>query len=334
MSYPEEQVPWWEGTIIEAITSQFMPLPYPTSDFSGQTYVVTGANTGLGLEAARHFVRLNAAKVIIGCRNVDKGNLAKADIESSTNRKGVVEVWQVDLSSFDSVKEFCSRVDKLDRIDAVVENAGVATRQFSEAEGYEQQITVNVISTFLMAVLLLPTLRRTATKFNVTPRLVIVSSDAHRQTSFPARKEPSIFETLKGPNNMASRYSDSKLLEILVVRELAKEMDLSKKPSVILNCLNPALCRSELFRYAQWPLSWIMPIVLFLIARTSEMGSRVLVTAATAGEETHGKYNSDCRVHSTSKFVRSEQGVKVGKRVYDELMGILDTIQPGIRNKI
>lgn len=58
--------------------------------------------------------------------------------------------------------------------------------QAALAEGYESTITVNVISTFLMALLLLPTLKRTATKFNVQPKLVIVSSDAH----FMARPIP------------------------------------------------------------------------------------------------------------------------------------------------
>lgn len=64
----------------------------------------TGANIGLGKEAARHFVQLNAAKVIIACRSVEKGENAKQDIESTTGRKGVVDVWQLDLQSYDSVR--------------------------------------------------------------------------------------------------------------------------------------------------------------------------------------------------------------------------------------
>lgn len=143
---------------------------------------MTGANVGLGLEAARHLIRLNAAKVIIGCRSADKGARAKANLERSLGRaKDVVEVWPLDLSSFESVKEFCARADTLDRLDVVVENAGVAmvSPKGTLAEGYECTITVNVISTFLMALLLLPTLRKTASRFNTRPRLVIVSSDAH-----------------------------------------------------------------------------------------------------------------------------------------------------------
>lgn len=121
----------------------------------------------------------------MGCRSAEKGEIAKACIERSTGTEGVVEVWPLDLCSFESVKLFCRRADRLDRLDVVVENAAVAMvdPQGTLAEGYETTITVNVISTFLMALVLLPTLRMTAMKFNVQPRLVIVSSDAHFMVS-------------------------------------------------------------------------------------------------------------------------------------------------------
>lgn len=167
--------------LITFFYNQFRRLPYPQKKFTGKTVIVTGANVGLGLEAARHFVRLDAAKVILACRDTEKGERAKTDIERTTARSGIIEVWPLDLCSFESVKQFCRRADKLDRLDVVVENAAVAMvgPRATLAEGYESTITVNVISTFLMALLLLPTLRRTATKLNIQPNLVIVSSDAH-----------------------------------------------------------------------------------------------------------------------------------------------------------
>lgn len=171
--------------IITFFYNQFRRLPCPKDDLTGKTVIVTGANVGLGLEAARHFVRLKAAKVILGCRSAENGERARADIERSTGRKGIVEVWPLDLCSFESVRQFCRRADRLDRLDVVVENAAVAMvdPQGTLAEGYECTVTVNVISTFLMALMLLPTLRRTAMKFNLQPRLVIVSSDAHFMVS-------------------------------------------------------------------------------------------------------------------------------------------------------
>jgi retinol dehydrogenase-12 len=167
------------------LRSQFTALPYPTHPFTNQTIIVTGANTGLGLEAARHFVRLGAAKVILGCRSLNKGFNAKKDIERSFQvDPAIIEVWEVDLSSYASVKAFCGKVAELDRVDAIVENAGVATPIFELVEGMEKTITVNVISTFLMALLVLPKLRESAMKYNMVPKLTIVASDAYEQVCF------------------------------------------------------------------------------------------------------------------------------------------------------
>ena len=101
----------------------YTPL-YPTKPFTDQTIIVTGANVGLGLEAARHFVRLNAAKVILGVRNLEKGEAAKQSIEASEKREGVIEVWWSDLASYQSVRDFARRAKDLERLDVVVENAG------------------------------------------------------------------------------------------------------------------------------------------------------------------------------------------------------------------
>lgn len=185
----------------------FATLPYPTKEFTGQTVIVTGSNCGLGLEASRHFVRLNAEKVILAVRNQEKGEIAKKSIEESTGRLGIVEVWQLDLASYESVKDFAAKAEGLDRLDVVVENAGIVTYQFSIMEDNESTITVNVVSTFLLALLMLPKLRDTAIKFNVLPRLVIVASFVHFLTQLPERQSDNIFETLnkKQEANMSDR---------------------------------------------------------------------------------------------------------------------------------
>ncbi|KAI1633570.1 short-chain dehydrogenase [Biscogniauxia mediterranea] len=310
--------------------SQFTSLPYPDTDCTGKVVIVTGANVGLGLEAARHFVRLNAAKVILGCRNVDKGEAAKADIVASTGREGVIEVWQVDLSSFESVKEFCQRADTLDRLDIVLENAALATQEYQVCEGYERQMTVDVISTFLMALLLLPALRRSATKFNVLPHLVFVVSTAHFFAVFRQRHDPSIFEALRGPADMFDRYSVVKLLDVLITRELAWETAANGKPKVVINMVDPGLCKSQLFRDATFPVSWIMSSLMFISGRTAEVGSRNLVAAALADESSHGGYIQDCQLREPSSFVRSQEGHEAQKKVYEELLDLLEEIEPGI----
>lgn len=345
---PRESPLGWLLTIILALDlnfiitffyNQFRRLPRPTDDFSGKTVIVTGANVGLGLEAARHFVRLNAAKVILGCRSAEKGELAKACIERSTGTKGVVEVWPLDMCSFESVRLFCRRADRLDRLDVVVENAAVAMvdPQGTLAEGYETTITVNVISTFLMALVLLPTLRMTAMKFNVQPRLVIVSSDAHFMASFNERKAPNIFDAFKSNTVAPDRYQTSKLLEVFVVRQLAQHMsqlDSNTKGSVILNSLNPGFCRTSLFRHNKLPASVVLAVMGRVMGRSAEMGSRVIVYAAASGPDTHGKWLDSFEVREPSAFVRSEEGQESERRVYRELMGILEEIEPGVTQNI
>lgn len=103
----------------------------PSESFSSQTVLITGANSGLGLETARHVVNLGASKVILGVRTLAKGEAAKIDIEATTGRIGVIEVWQVDLERFDSVEAFVARAALLERLDVAIMNAGLASLQWN-----------------------------------------------------------------------------------------------------------------------------------------------------------------------------------------------------------
>jgi retinol dehydrogenase 12 len=172
----------------------FRQLPVPTKQFTDQTIIVTGSNTGLGLEAARHLVRLGATKVILAVRSIDRGNAARESIEKSTGRTGVVEVWELDLARYASVRAFAERARTLDRLDVVVENAGVLTQKFSMAEDNEITVTVNVVSTLFLALLLLPKLRETSTKLGKNTVLTFTGSFVHWITPFPERKAKNILE--------------------------------------------------------------------------------------------------------------------------------------------
>jgi NAD(P)-dependent dehydrogenase (short-subunit alcohol dehydrogenase family) len=156
--------------------------PMPRTRFDDKTIIVTGSNVGLGLEAARHFGRLGAARIILAVRDLKKGEAAKKSIDQTLSRSpSPVTVWKLDLSSYDSVQEFAARVYKeLDRVDAVCENAGIATGIFRLTERDESTITTNVVSTFLLAFLLLPKLKETAQRFNTLPTLTITSSEVVR----------------------------------------------------------------------------------------------------------------------------------------------------------
>lgn len=87
-------------------------------------------------------------------------------------------------------------------------------------------------------------------------------------------------------------------------------------------------------RHAVFPLNIFAWIGKSLLARTTEVGSRTLVAAAAAGEESHGKYMVDCRVSEPSRYVRSEKGREAQMRVWNEVMEALEGIEPGIRKNI
>jgi len=317
------------------VRSQFLTtLPVPTTSCEGKTVIVTGANIGLGFEAAKHFTKLNATKVIIACRSLEKGEAAKKAIEEETKRKDVLEVWQLDLSSYASVKAFAARANGLERVDILLENAGVSTREYTLAEDNESTITVNVVSTFLLALLMLPKLKETATKFGIHPNLTIVSSGIHVLSNLPERNDKSgrIFDTLndKSKAKMADRYPLSKLLEVFVVREMVERHAKEDYP-VTINYVDPGFCRSALMR-EMTVVSKVMYIGMN--ARTTEQGSRTLVHAAMSGPETHGQYMSDCHIAQTSAFVRSAEGKKASVRVWEELSEKLEKIEPGVLKNI
>ena len=118
-------------TIASEIYTQIAKRPVlPDVDFSGKTIIVTGANVGLGKEAVKHFVRLKATKVIATVRTAAKGERVRPEIEKETKLAGVVEFWELDYSQYESVRGFCAKVAELDRVDAVVLNAGLATESF------------------------------------------------------------------------------------------------------------------------------------------------------------------------------------------------------------
>ncbi|KAL8781040.1 MAG: hypothetical protein Q9213_006185 [Squamulea squamosa] len=277
----------------------FITPPIPQTSFQGQTVIVTGSNTGLGLDAARHITRLGAQKVILAVRNTAKGEAAKRSIETSLpSSKTIIEVWALDLTSYESVKQFSERAKGLERLDVLLENAGLMVPDFRVAEEDELTVTTNVTSTFLLGFLLLEKMRETGVRFNVVPRMVVVASDLHFIVKNLGKGEGAIFEGLnrKEGADMRKRYAVTKLMEILIVRELATRIDQSTKPKVIVNCLTPGACHSDFDREISG-IDWlIFKVGKFLFARTTEVGSRTLVAAAGAGEESHGKYMADSKV--------------------------------------
>lgn len=178
----------------------FVTPPYPRNSFTNQTVIVTGSNIGLGLEAARHFYRLNCAKLILAVRTIAKGEIAKEDIfESAKSRHDAdaIEVWELDLTSTPSVLAFSEKVKTLERVDVLAENAGINNKVFVTFEGMESNIQVNVVNTFLLALSILPKMNETKKKFaDSAPHLVVVSSEAHHLTKFVEVNDSDVYRKL------------------------------------------------------------------------------------------------------------------------------------------
>lgn len=161
------------------LPSQFFKTPpLPTASFEGQTIIVTGANTGLGYEAVKHLLRLKASKIIIAVRTVKKGEAAVEKLIHETNcDPSRLEVWQFDLASYDSIRKFVARAEALDRLDAVIQNAGIGGVN-GEIDGIEITTRINLLAPLYFAYAIMPKLRSSAAKTGLTGRFEFVGSDA------------------------------------------------------------------------------------------------------------------------------------------------------------
>ena len=157
-------------------------------------------------------------------------------------------------------------------------------------------VTINVISTFLLARLLLPKMQETAKITHSIPRMSIVDSDLHEFAKLPARKDDRIFEGLKKPvTDFDGRYNDTKLLVMLYGRKLAAQMSKSGQPKVCLNFVNPGWCSSGLnVREGAG-----MALRKRLLQRSQDEGGRMLVDAIALVpkiEDRHAQYINKMRI--------------------------------------
>ena len=286
------------------VTSQlFTSIPTPTSDFSQQTVIVTGSNTGLGLEAARHLTRLGASKVILAVRTLSKGETAAAEIVRSCNvPEDRVEVWKLDVSDHDSIKAFVKRAEGLDRLDAAVLNAGILTHEVKYIDGVESHIAVNVVGAMLLATLLLPKMRQSARLTGQRGRLTINGSDMRYIANLAELEtDGSILKKLNNATKteMSSRYALSKLLVLYNLRELARRSPITDDSDVLLTVLTPGLCRSELMRDDAGAVgNFIVGLFMAGFARTTVQGGGILVHGVSPELpiKAHGRFLMDCQI--------------------------------------
>ena len=134
-----------------------------TTSFAGKTILVTGANTGIGFEAAATFASLDAEHVILAVRDIDKGMEARRKIEerAARGKQSNLHVWELDMGDYASVQRFAAIVEtELPRLDVAILNAGISAQSYVVGiEGWESMLQVNVMATARLGLLLLPKLR-------------------------------------------------------------------------------------------------------------------------------------------------------------------------------
>ncbi len=265
---------------------------------SGKVCVVTGANTGIGLETARGLAEMNAC-VILACRDLERGQAALADLKSRSKDSNV-EVMPLDLASQESIRDFAGALrDKFDRLDVLVNNAAtVPVERELTADGLEMQFGVNHIGPFLLTHLLLDLL-----KAGAPSRIVNVASNAHEN----ARMD---FDDLQSERKYTffRVYGRSKLANVLFTYELARRLEGS---GVTANCLHPGGVRTKILRNMRGPLGFVVKYGTYVLM-SPRRGAKTSVYLASSPEVegVSGKYFVKCREVASSERSRDEADAK------------------------
>ncbi|KAK0214683.1 hypothetical protein EDD85DRAFT_917266 [Armillaria nabsnona] len=319
------------------VADQTRPVPaVVTVGLSGKTLILIGANTGLGFEAATHFARMNPARFVLTARDEVKGKEALAQIQADTGYSKA-ELWIIDLAKFSSVIAFADKAEReLDRLDVLVENAGMMTSVYEQVEGWEKTMHMNNLGPGLLAIRMIPKMLETARKHLVTPRLVVVASDVHYWTKIEKDVivSPGILAKLSDKEYctkevMDHRYHDSKLLNILFARALQLHVT-----AITINSVTPGLCFSGLGSDGPAEQAERLRTRRQEYAFTTEEGSRQLVYGAVGSlddkEKLRGKYICMSEVVEESDFVISEDGKIIQDKVWDEMLEIFGRVDPKV----
>lgn len=236
-------------------------------DQQGRTFVVTGANSGLGEVAARALGKAGA-HVILACRDTGRGEAVARTIGDNA------EVRRLDLADLASVREFAAGIDALD---VLVNNAGVmAVPQRKTADGFEMQIGTNHLGHFALTGLLMGKL---------TDRVVTMSSTAHQFGTID-------LDDLNWEHRKYVRwpaYGQSKLANLLFTYELARRLTAAGSPIKAL-AAHPGYASTNLQGHTESIMDQVMAIANRVVAQSAEMGALPLLYAATVPDAAGGAY--------------------------------------------
>ena len=271
-------------------------MPWTANDIpdqTGRTIVVTGANSGIGFEAAKSLAAAGA-HVVLACRDPKRGQRA-ADELRSEHPAASTELAPLDLASLASVRDFAKRFsDRHQRLDVLVNNAGVmAIPRRSTADGFEMQLGTNHLGHFALSGLLLPRILATAGS-----RVVNVSSTAHK----PGRIN---FDDLQSEKRYSrwGAYGQSKLANLLFTYELQRRLAAAGHDAVSVAC-HPGWAATNLqttgpkMDGSAW-MERLAQLGNRLLSQDAAMGSLPTLYAATAPGVKGGDYIGPDRMFET-----------------------------------
>jgi NAD(P)-dependent dehydrogenase (short-subunit alcohol dehydrogenase family) len=276
------------------------------------TVVITGGNAGIGKETAVALAQ-QGANVVITARDARRGREAVEDVRERSGSDRV-EVMALDLADLASVRDFaCDFTAQHDRLDVLVNNAGlIQTSRTETVDGFETTFGVNHLGPFLLTQLLLDQIRASAPS-----RIVVVSSDAHKQ----ARKGLD-FDDLMSERSYSAFgvYGKTKLANIYFTRELARRLD---GADTTANALHPGFVASRFGRDGDTgKLGEIAMVLGRPFAISPEKGARTSVYLASSPDVagTSGAYFYKCRDKQPSAAARDDEAARRLWAVSEELV--------------
>jgi NAD(P)-dependent dehydrogenase (short-subunit alcohol dehydrogenase family) len=283
--------------------------------------VVTGANSGLGLATARELARAGA-RVLLACRNLEKGASAVREIESAFP-DAQVEVEALDLGSLDSVRAFGERFRaEHEGLDLLINNAGVmAPPHATTADGFELQLGTNHLGHFALTGLLIG-----AMEGREDARVVTVSSSAHRI----GRMQFNDLQSERRYNRWRA-YGQSKLANLLFALELDRR--LRAAGSVVRSvAAHPGYAATNLQSAAPPTIDrLVMAVTNRLVAQSADMGALPILYAATdpdlpggsfIGPDGIGEQRGHPRLVTPSRAARDETVAQRLWAISEELTGV------------
>lgn len=266
--------------------SQYLP---EDTNLSGKVAIVTGANTGLGLECARQLLSYKLSQVIIAVRSLNKGENAAANLRKQYP-DATISVWPLDMLSYESIQEFASRAEKeLPRLDIAILNAGMANSAFKlAATGHEETMQVNFLSTMLLSILLLPLLKKKSPAGS-PGRLTIVTSMLSLTAKFAQKNETPLLKAFDDEKffDHVDIYPTSKFLGQIFLWKLT---DLVSADDVVINLVEPGFIKgTELQREAPIAVKLALGLLKLATGRSVKEGvSTYLDATITKGKGSHG----------------------------------------------